>query len=118
MRKINTMRAKLLHSTFETGACQCVSTAIVQTFFKNTPSYSETQKCVKCENVMKLSFHTVLLEISSFKNDLSKLENSIKANFAESGFCPRCKIQSARIVSRQYHDHLFIEVTYMCKCKC
>lgn len=110
MKKINTMRAKLLHATFETGACQIVSTALIKIIFKNTPSYFETQKCVKCQNSVQISFHTVFVDNSKYENDLRKLEESIGKNLVGSGFCQRCNIPSAEIVSRQYQDHLFIEV--------
>lgn len=109
MKKINAMRAKLLHSMFETGSCEVVSTSIVKDLFKRTPSYFEIQKCSQCKNSVRAYFYTVHVDNAKYKNDLKKLEESVNTNFANRGYCHHCQ-KPSEIINREFQDHLFIEV--------
>lgn len=109
MKKINTMRAKLLHTMFKTNLCEIVSSSIYQKLLKNKPSYTETCRCVLCESTIEVPFFTLNVNNESFGNDLNKLETSIVQNLAEQGYCHPCKIPS-EILSRDFKSHLFVEV--------
>lgn len=109
MKTINGMRAKLLHSTFPTDACDMVISSIYQKMLQNLPSYVETHKCSKCDVSTEVPFFTICPNNHSFNNDVSKLEMSIALNFPQRAYCKSCKIPS-NIAGRCIKSHLFIEV--------
>ncbi|KAJ6642712.1 NOF-FB transposable element, partial [Pseudolycoriella hygida] len=109
MRKINTLRAKLLYGIFETNSCEFVSTSLVKKLFKHTPSYVEIHKCGLCKESTQHHFFTVHVENHQYDNDLGKLEISIEHNLPKQGYCRNCKL-SSKILDRQFKGHILLEL--------
>ncbi|KAJ6639044.1 hypothetical protein Bhyg_11783 [Pseudolycoriella hygida] len=109
MRKINTLRAKLLYGIFETNSCEFVSTSLVKKLFKHTPSYVEIHKCGLCKESTQHHFFTVHAENHQYDNDLGKLEISIEDNLPKQGYCRNCKL-SSKILDRQFKGHILLEL--------
>lgn len=103
MKKINTMRARLLSNlTYETEF-----SSMVLSMLKNTPSYIDDWNCNLCKNSDNVQFVVMKLGISLL-NDIVNLNDAIQSKHRdETEKCDICKNLDVNF-ERQFNQHLFI----------
>lgn len=111
MRKINGLRARLIHSDLKSDSCTAVTTAI-ETFLRNCPSYIESTSCRNkgcISRQQEVLFPFVQLNDDVFNNNWANLEEAIMADLKPATSCPKCK-KNADNFTRTFGEHLLIQV--------
>lgn len=103
MRQANNIRANVL-AKINRPNCEMAFTEMVTSLLRS-PSYIETYCCKKKQDQ---EFAVIRLHFDTFQNDFENLETSINNNFPGDRPCGRCKRSLS--ISRNFCDHLFIEV--------
>lgn len=112
MRKIEGLRASLIHNEYETGESSIVVTDNLKRFLINSPSVIESGSCAKNDclgNDRILCLPVVSINNEVFADSLDNLERAIVSNFPAVDNCPKCG-QLRNQFTRSAGMHLFIDV--------
>lgn len=111
MLSINPMRSKYLFETFENTNFGNNIIPIINKILRNEPTYSDKFECCNCYYSENKTFPTVGINASVFRDDFSKLQDSILNNILEETKCPHCDKIAQHI--HDFNHHIFVEVAIL-----